>query len=67
MRSEYTFDYTTAIREKYYRRLLKGGTHVAVLEQDIAEAFRDSAAVNAALRSFLDMSEATRRLITRPK
>lgn len=67
MRSEYTFDYTTAVRGKYYRRLLKEGTHVAVLEPDVAEAFRDSASVNAALRSLLEVSETTRRLTTRPK
>ena len=67
MRSEYTFDYATAVRGKYYRRLLKEGANVAVLEPDIAEAFRDSASVNAALRSLLEMSETTRRLTTRPK
>jgi len=67
MRPEYTFDYATAVRGKYYRRLLKEGANVAVLEPDVAEAFRDSAAVNAALRSLLEVSEATRRLTTRPK
>ena len=67
MRPEYTFDYTTAIRGKYYRRLLKEGANVAVLEPDVAQAFRDSAAVNAALRSLLEVSETTRRLTTRPK
>ena len=67
MRSEYTFDYTKAVRGKYYRRLLKEGANVVVLEPDVADAFRDSASVNAALRSLLDVSEATRRLITRPK
>jgi hypothetical protein len=45
----------------------KEGANVAVLEPDVAEAFRDSASVNAALRSLLDVSEATQRLITRPK
>ncbi len=67
MRLEYSFDYTTAVRGKYYQRLLKEGANVAVLEPDGAEAFRDSAAVNAALRSLLEMSETTRRLTTRPK
>ena len=67
MRPVYTFDYATAVRGKYYRRLLKEGANVAVLEPDIAEVFRDSAAVNAALRSLLEMSETTRRLTTRPK
>ncbi len=67
MRSEDTFDYTTAARGKSYRRLLKESANVAVLEPDVAKAFRDSAAVNAALRSLLEVSEATRRLTTRPK
>ncbi len=67
MRLEYSFDYTTAVRGKYYRRLLKEGANVAVLEPDGAEAFRDSASVNAALRSLLEMSETTRRLTIRPK
>ncbi|MCC2641675.1 MAG: uncharacterized protein K0S45_2088 [Nitrospira sp.] len=61
MRPEYTFDYTTAVRGKYYKRLLKEGANVAVVEPDVAEAFRDSASVNATLRSLLEVSEATRR------
>ena len=62
MRPEYDFDYSTAVRGKYYRRLLKEGANVVVLDADIAKAFRDSAAVNEALRSLLKISEATRRL-----
>ena len=65
MRPEYDFDYSTAIRGKYYRRLLKEGANVVVLEPDVAKAFRSSAAVNEALRSLLKMSEATRRLTSR--
>jgi hypothetical protein len=65
MRPEYDFDYSTAARGKYYRRLLKEGTNVVVLDPDVAKAFRDSAAVNEALRSLLKMSEATRRLTAR--
>ncbi len=67
MRAEYDFDYTTAVRGKYYRRLLKEGANVVVLEPDVARAFRSSAAVNEALRSLLNVSEATRRLITRSR
>jgi len=67
VRPEYTFDYATAVRGKYYPRLLKEGANIAVLEPDIAEVFRDSAVVNAALRSLLEMSETTRRLTTQPK
>ena len=65
MRAEYDFDYSKAVRGKYYRRLLKEGANVVVLEPDVAKAFRSSAAVNEALRSLLRMSEATRRLTSR--
>jgi hypothetical protein len=67
MRPEYTFDYSTAVRGKYYRRLSKEGANVVVLEPDVAKAFRSSAAVNEALRSLLRMSEATRRLTSRSR
>ena len=65
MRREYDFDYSRAVRGKYYRRLLKEGANVVVLEPDVAKAFRSSAAVNEALRSLLRMSAATRRLTSR--
>ena len=66
MRAEYEFDYSKAVRGKYYRRLLKEGANVAVLDPDVAKAFGSSRAVNEALRSLLKMSEATRRLTSRP-
>ena len=50
-----------------FARYIKEGANVAVLEPDVANAFRDSASVNAALRSLLEVSEATRRLTTRSK
>ncbi len=65
MRAEYDFDYSTAVRGKYYRRLLKEGANVVVLDPDVAKAFRSSAAVNEALRFLLKMSEASRRLTSR--
>ena len=65
MRTEYEFDYSKAVRGKYYRRLLKEGANVVILDPDVAKAFRSSAAVNEALRSLLRMSEATRRLTSR--
>ena len=65
MRAEYDFDYSTAVRGKYYRQLLKEGANVVVLDPDVAEAFRGSAAVNDALRSLLRVSETTRRLTAR--
>jgi hypothetical protein len=65
LRPEYDFDYSKAIRGKYYQRLLKEGTNVVVLEPDIAEAFRDSAAVNDVLRLLLELGRSTRRLTRR--
>jgi hypothetical protein len=53
LRPEYSFDYSKAVRGKYFRRLLKEGSNVVVLEPDIAKAFPNSAAVNDALRSVL--------------
>jgi hypothetical protein len=44
-------DYSAAVRGKYYRRLIREGANVAVLEPDVARAFRSSSAVNEALRS----------------
>lgn len=63
-RSEYVFDYSKAVRGKYYRRLIQEGANVVILEPDVAVAFPDSAAVNDALRSLLDVTESTRRLTT---
>jgi hypothetical protein len=65
IRPEYDFDYSTAVRGKYYRRLLEEGANVVVLDPDIAKAFHNSAAVNEALRSLLKISETTRRLTVR--
>jgi hypothetical protein len=65
LRPEYDFDYSKAVRGKYYKRLLRGGANVVVLEPDVAKAFGDSAAVNEALRSLLDLSRSTVRLTKR--
>jgi hypothetical protein len=65
IRAEYDFDYSKAVRGRYYRRLLKEGANVVILAPYVAKAFRRSAAVNEALRSLLRMSEATRRLTSR--
>jgi len=64
LRPEYNFDYSKAVRGKYYRRIMREGANVAILEPDVAKAFRTSAAVNEALRSLLQISETTRRLTT---
>jgi len=65
MRPEYNFDYSKAVRGKYYKRILKEGSNVAVLEPDVAKAFPNSAAVNDALRVVLQAGQATRRLTSR--
>ena len=53
LRPEYEFDYSTAVRGKYYRRLVEEGSNIVILERDVAKAFPTSAAVNKALRSLL--------------
>ncbi len=65
LRPEYEFDYSKAIRGKYYQRLVDEGSNVVVLEPDVAKSFRDSASVNAALRSLLDLTRSTKRLTRR--
>jgi hypothetical protein len=62
LRPEYNFDYSKAVRGKYYKRILEEGANVVMLEPDIAKAFVDSAAVNDALRSLLDLAKTTQRL-----
>jgi hypothetical protein len=65
LRSEYKFDYSKAVRGKYYRRLLEEGANVIILEPDVATVFHDSASVNEALRSLLDLTRSTQRLTKR--
>lgn len=65
LRPEYEFDYTKAVRGKYYKRILKEGANVVVLEPDIARAFPDSASVNSALRVLLKAGQTSRRLARR--
>jgi hypothetical protein len=52
MRPEY--DFTGAVRGKYAARFA-AGTNLVALDPDVAEAFQDSAAVNHALRSLLEL------------
>ena len=62
LRPEYNFDYSKAVRGKYYKRILDEGANIVMLEPDVAKAFADSAAVNDALRSLLDLTKTTKRL-----
>ena len=47
MRPEY--DFTGAVRGKYYKRYT-AGTNIVLLDPDVSQAFPDSTAVNQALR-----------------
>jgi hypothetical protein len=71
LRPEYDFDFSKGERGRYYKRLLQEGANIVVLEPDVAAAFPDSASVNNALRSFLELArlstELSGRSATRPK
>ncbi len=51
------YDFTGAVRGKYYERYRRG-TNVVLLDPDVAVAFRDSAAVNDALRLLILLAQA---------
>jgi hypothetical protein len=61
LRPEYDLDFTKAVRGKYYERLLKEGSNIVLLDPDVAKAFPDSASVNEALRTLLDLNRAIQR------
>jgi hypothetical protein len=63
MRSEY--DFSGAIRGKYYRRYLKS-SNVVVIEPDVHKKFKNSAAVNDALRALIRATGTGRGLTKRP-
>ena len=67
LRPEYEFDYSKAVRGKYFKRLMEEGANVAVLEPEIAKVFTNSAAVNDALRSLLEITRATQRLTNKDR
>jgi hypothetical protein len=50
MRAEY--DFSEGVRGKYFQRY-RQGTNLVRLDPDLARVFRDSEAVNVALRQFL--------------
>jgi hypothetical protein len=53
MRAEY--DFSGGVRGKYYQQVIKG-TNVVLLEEDVSQAFPDSASVNQALRLLLQLA-----------
>jgi len=66
MRPEYEFDYSKAVRGKYFKRLIEEGANVAVLEPEVAKVFSSSPAVNDALKSLLEITKTTQRLTKHP-
>ena len=51
------YDFSNAVRGKYSERY-RQGTNVVLLDPDVAEVFRDSAAVNDVLRTLVSAAEA---------
>jgi hypothetical protein len=64
LRTEYDFDFSKAVRGKYYRQYIES-TNVVVLDPDVAAAFQNSEAVNQALRAMLKFAEQTSSLTVR--
>jgi hypothetical protein len=51
------YDFSQAVRGKYYERY-RQGTNVVVLDPDIADVFPNAAAVNDALRALVAVADA---------
>ena len=54
MRDEY--DFSGGVRGKFYEEYMKG-TNVVLLDADVANVFRDSEAVNQALRTLITITK----------
>ncbi len=54
MREEY--DFSGGVRGKHYKAY-RQGTNLVLLEPDVAKIFKDSAAVNAALRMLVKIAQ----------
>ena len=54
MRDEY--DFSGGVRGKFYQEYMTG-TNVVLLDADVAEVFRDSEAVNQALRTLMTVAK----------
>ena len=63
LRPEYDFDFSKAVRGKYYKQYMES-SNVVVLEPDVAAAFQNAEAVNQALRAMLRFAEQTSSLTT---
>ena len=63
MRQEY--DFTGAVRGKYYERFHQS-SNVVLLEPDVSAAFPNSASVNQALRTLASVARKSTRVMRRP-
>jgi hypothetical protein len=54
------YDFSDAKPNPYWRRYAEG-TNVILLERDVAEFFKDSEAVNKALRGLIEASRSIRK------
>ncbi len=50
------YDFSDGVRGKHYAAYSEG-TNLVLLDQDVAEVFKDSAAVNEALRMLLKLAK----------
>lgn len=57
LRPEYDFDFSNADRGRYAKRSKTEGADLVLVEPDLAQAFPDSASVNAALRSVVEFAK----------
>jgi hypothetical protein len=64
MRPEY--DFSGAVRGKYHRRYIES-SNVVVIAPDVHEKFKNSAAVNEALRKLIRAPSKKRGLAKRPR
>lgn len=63
------YDFSNAVRGKYYERY-RQGTNIVLLDPDVAEVFPNATAVNDALRALVTIADANvsrRRVTGRPK
>jgi len=67
LRPEYDFDMSKAVRGKFADRIRREGTNVVLLDADVYVVFRDSSAVNEALRSLIEISKMVKEAKTRQK
>jgi hypothetical protein len=65
LRPEYDFDFSKAERGRYAKRIKTEGSNLVLVEPDLAKAFPDSAAVNAALRSVVEFAKLSADLTRR--